>query len=283
MGLSPPWIALGLVIWVLAAIYTAVKQGWFHFSDPQGSFPFSFKQLFGTALSLSAAFGIYIASLFLAHFFVAGFERAFGWLFRSLGTHEWSAVEEIIGLLITALGLKFLISRLPPEYVSVTVGQQTGWKKWVKGAFYGALFYPLIAITASIVSFITSYYSHQPPTPQVALTFVSYIDRSSILFWVLFLTVVFLVPYVEEILFRGFLQGFLSGVLHPALTILGTSFIFSIFHYSPLQKTSNFEIIVGLFMFSLFLSRLRVKENSVVSSMGMHAAFNAISLAIFMK
>lgn len=89
-----------------------------------------------------------------------------------------------------------------------------------------------------------------------------------------------MVPYVEEILFRGFLQGFLGGVFHPSLAILGTSFIFSLFHYSSLQKSSNFEIMFGLFVFSLFISRLRVKENSVISCIGMHAAFNAVSLVL---
>lgn len=160
------------------------------------------------------------------------------------------------------------------------MGKQNGWKQLGRGALYGLFFYPLISSITWIVSCAVSWITQEPPTPQAVLTFLTHFDHSSMLFWLLCFSIVVFVPYVEEVLFRGFLQGFLGGVFHPLLAILGTSIIFSFFHYSPLQKSSNFEIMFGLFVFSLFVSRLRVREDSVISCVGMHAAFNAISLTL---
>jgi hypothetical protein len=97
----------------------------------------------------------------------------------------------------------------------------------------------------------------------------------------LILSIVCIVPYVEEMLFRGFLQGFLNGICHPTLSILLTSAAFALFHYSPLQKSSNFEIMIGLFVFSILASKIRIKEDSIYASIGMHSAFNATSLCLF--
>lgn len=282
LGISAPWITCGLVIWVIGALYTAVKYGWFQFSDQQGSFPFSVKQFFISALGLIGAFGIYFGSMFIGHSLVVAFQQSsFSEFLRGYTSQEWFAVEQLCSLVVATSGLRFLLSLLPSDCISATFGKDGNWKKWLKGAFYGVLFYPLISLIASFVSVLTAFYTQTPPTPQVALTFVSALDRSSVLFWLVLFSIVFLVPYVEELLFRGFLQGFFGGIFHPLLTALGTSFVFSLFHYSPLQKSSNFEIIIGLFMFSLLLSRLRVKENTVIASVGMHAAFNAVSLALF--
>ena len=91
---------------------------------------------------------------------------------------------------------------------------------------------------------------------------------------------VFLAPYVEEMLFRGFLQGFLNGLVHPALSVLVTAAAFALFHYSSLQKGSNLEIMAGLFLFAVISSNLRAREDSIITSVGYHAAFNATSLAL---
>lgn len=270
-----PWFGYLFLAWIFTSLYIGVKQSWFQFSDSASSFPFSFKQFIFSTVQLFCAFSIFIFSYHVAHSLIGGFS-----FFLSYSFHERTAIEQLIGIVLASLGIYTFLSFLSPDSLSIAMGQKGDWKKWWKGAFYGLLFYPLISSAAWIAGIIVSWFLPGPRTPQTVLTFLLSFDHSSVLFWLLFVSIVFLVPYIEEMLFRGFLQGFLGGIFHPVLAVVGTSLIFSLFHYSSLQKSSNFEIMFGLFVFSLLVSRLRVKENSVISCVGMHAAFNAISLVL---
>ena len=251
--------------------------------DRSDAFPFSARQFFVMLFFLLVAFASYIASFALARSLVAAFQQLN--VSASLGSvtlFEWVAIEQLIGLVLGTIAIFLITSLLPADLAAHVSGKSGGWKKWIKGTAFGFLFVPVILLTTWVIGVIVSIVSPETRAPQIALEVLAHIRESHFLFWLMVVAIVSIVPYVEEMLFRGFLQGFLNGLVHPALSVLLTSAAFALFHYSPLQKSSNFEIMTGLFVFSMLASRMRVQEDSIDASVGMHAAFNATSLCLFL-
>jgi membrane protease YdiL (CAAX protease family) len=204
-----------------------------------------------------------------------------GGLLGNLSNNEWLALLQDFGLLFSLAGISLVVSLVPEDLLPVALGKAGGWKKWIKGFITGAVFFPVVTLVAAIVDMVIACSHPELRAPQAALVFLSQLDPSRLLFWVTIFFVVFVVSYVEEVLFRGFLQGFLGGLVHPVLAVLATAVAFSLLHYSVSQKASNCEIMAGLFVFSLLSSRMRAKEDSVTASIGMHAGFNAVALLFF--
>ncbi len=89
-----------------------------------------------------------------------------------------------------------------------------------------------------------------------------------------------LVPIVEEILFRGYLQQWLKRYVSVTLSVVVASLIFAFFHFSLHQGWMNVELIAALFTFSLFLGYVREKYQSLNASICLHGIFNGITLAV---
>lgn len=275
------WCGVG-AIWTVAALFLTLRGGWLALGERSEAFPFSARQFFLMVLALTVAFISYTASFIASRSCVITVQKLP--MAASLGTltqSEWLAIEQIMGLFFGSIAVSFVTSLLPDDLTSIVKGKSEGWRKWIKGMALGVLFVPVILLATWVIGCIITIVSPETRVPQVALDILARLRNGSFLFWLLIVFIVCVVPYVEEMLFRGFLQGFLNGLVHPILSVLLTSAAFSFFHYSPLQKSSNFEIMTGLFVFSMFASRIRVKEDSISASIGMHAAFNATSLGLF--
>lgn len=275
--LFSPWMVLFLTAWLFLSVYVILKKDFLNFSEIPPSFPFSLKQLFFLGFFLCIAVCVYLFSFVVVHSIVGALQCSF----IQTGTTRL-VIEQIVGLLLAFVVFLCGASHLPSDVATIVMGSSGGWKKLLVGVFYGIVFYPIIFAVAWLVGVCVSLSSSGPREPQVVISFLTQLNHSTWLFWILLASIVTIVPYIEEIVFRGFLQGFLGGILHPMLSTLIIAFAFSFFHYSSLQKSGNFEIMSGLFVFSLLASRLRMKENSVMSSVGMHAVFNMISLMLFL-
>lgn len=90
--------------------------------------------------------------------------------------------------------------------------------------------------------------------------------------------VAFIIPVIEEILFRGFLQTALRGYFGPFAAITLCSLIFALFHFSWSQGMNNFNIVGSLFFLSLFLGFLRERQGNLLAPIAMHSTFNALSI-----
>ena len=187
---------------------------------------------------------------------------------------------QIVGLGLSLVAFFLIRSVLPSSEASLVAGGAEGWKKFIKGAAIGVLIFPIILLTVWIVGVAMLLFSSEPKSPQLSLELFFNIPPAGMMFWAMVAVAVVLAPYVEEMLFRGFLQGFLYGLIHPALSVLATSAAFAAVHYSSFQKGSNVEIMAGLFLFAIIASNLREREDSIYASIAYHAAFNATSLAL---
>jgi len=82
-----------------------------------------------------------------------------------------------------------------------------------------------------------------------------------------------LVPAIEEVAFRGLLQGWLRRRLSPVPAIGAGAFCFAVLHGIPL-------LIVPLFLVGLVLGWLYERDGSLLPPILLHAAFNAFTMTV---
>lgn len=143
--------------------------------------------------------------------------------------------------------------------------------------------FPCVWILYQILNFIHTGILSSVKSEQSAIRIVKIMAAHPVSFLFGIINVIFLAPYIEEVFFRGFMHDFLRPKLGIPYTILVSSLIFSLMHFSREQGSSNFVLLPCLFFFSLFLGRIYEKKRSIWSSIGLHAAFNSFSaIGIFL-
>ncbi len=143
--------------------------------------------------------------------------------------------------------------------------------------------FPCVWILCQILSFIHTGIFGAVRSEQSAIRIVKIMATHPVSFIFGIFNVIFMAPYIEEVFFRGFMHDFLRPKLGIPYTILVSSIIFSLMHFSREQRSSNFVLLPCLFFFSLFLGRIYEKKRCIWSSIGLHAAFNSFSaIGIFL-
>jgi len=97
-------------------------------------------------------------------------------------------------------------------------------------------------------------------------------------FFLVTITILILAPFIEEVLFRGFFQNFLKKYLNVKTSILLTSFIFSIFHFSTYQKFSNISILFSIFILGSLLGFIYERQKSLIAPITLHLTFNSFTI-----
>ncbi len=141
--------------------------------------------------------------------------------------------------------------------------------------------YPFVMIFGQFMAIAVLVIFREPTVDQVAVRHLKSILSDPLLFAITAFEVIVLVPFTEEVLFRGLLQNWLKskfGNVTGAITL--TSFIFALFHFSSTQGITNIELLSSLFMLSCFLGFIYEKQRSLWASIGLHAFFNFISILL---
>jgi membrane protease YdiL (CAAX protease family) len=99
-------------------------------------------------------------------------------------------------------------------------------------------------------------------------TYVQYLYLEHPLAWGIFFIAI-LPPIFEELAFRGYLFNLLKRVTNARNTIIATSFLFALVHFS-------FISIIWIFPFGLLLGYLRNKYNTLWLGMIIHFIHNLI-------
>lgn len=99
--------------------------------------------------------------------------------------------------------------------------------------------------------------------------------------WLIRAFVVLVAPFVEEVAYRGALQGFLRGVgFRPWGAIALTSAVFVLMHMTSIPQGAMAGALAELFVLSLALGLIRERTRSLVPCVVAHALFNLANLVL---
>jgi membrane protease YdiL (CAAX protease family) len=139
--------------------------------------------------------------------------------------------------------------------------------------------YPFVIIVSQLMAILIVYFDiPQVHEEQVAVKYLRMTKEYPDLKWAMVGLVIFVIPWLEEYLFRGFLQGYLRQHLGRVLAIVIASIIFALFHYSASQGFGNVELLLALFVLACFLGFLFERQRSLWAPYALHATFNGLSV-----
>ena len=149
---------------------------------------------------------------------------------------------------------------------------------FLMGSLTWVIAYPWIVVVGQLLAVLIAFIYSGPLPDQVAVKHLKDLSQHPILFSLTALAVFSLVPMIEELLFRGFLQSWLKNKMNRFQAIILTSLIFASFHFSSSQGIENIEFVFSLFLLSCFLGFIKERQQSLWASIGLHSTFNFISI-----
>lgn len=138
--------------------------------------------------------------------------------------------------------------------------------------------YPFVFLITILLGLVSTAIWGTKEFEQLAVKQLKMTMNNSYLFLLTIFTVVILVPFMEELLFRGFLQSFFKKHLGRKGAIFLTAFIFAVVHFAPSQKEGNFQLIGALFVLACFLGFIYEKEETLWAPIALHTVFNGASV-----
>jgi uncharacterized protein len=133
----------------------------------------------------------------------------------------------------------------------------------------------LISI-AVVLAFLIMALEHYLPMPKELPIEQMFRTRSGAFVMVAF--GVFVAPFVEELLFRGFLYPVLNRSLGAGFAVVLTSLGFTLLHGAQLALA--WAPLLGLFIVAIVLTLVRARFASVTASTLVHMAYNATLCAV---
>ncbi len=203
----------------------------------------------------------------------------------SIQVKGWVQLGGLLILFLLLLGYCYLIA--PETRKFIFWGESPGGlerlRQCIKGGVIGLVVsYPFVLFFSALTNKIAVWIWGETPVEQVAVNQLKMLTGYPVLFTATALVVTLLVPFMEELLFRGFLQNFLKRHLGRAWAIPLTAVTFALVHFAQSQGRGNFQLIISLLALAFFLSFVFEKYRSLWASVTLHASFNAINIiAIF--
>ncbi len=184
----------------------------------------------------------------------------------------------------STLGVLFYSWLLGPQLTKMIWNKEggIGEKRIIKNFFFGIatwlVCYPIVIALSQMIALLLHWFFEKPEVDQVAVKAIKMTLDDPYLFGSTFICMILLVPVLEEMLFRGFLQTWLGGLFSRKTSIVLTSIVFALFHFSYSQGLRNVEFIAALFVLSCFLGYIYERQGSLWAPIGLHVFFNTISV-----
>ena len=217
---------------------------------------------------------VVLRSIFLQVFFVSFLINPLGKIFDE---HIVNGSFYLISTLIMMILFFFFFVIIGQDKSKQIMGQ-SNFKNFAFGVLTWLLAFPissLIGVFAQVFVRMLNKYSYHE---QVAVTHLKNMMNDPWLFFLTVLSFSIIVPFLEELIFRGLLQNFIKRYSNKHLSIVVTALIFALFHYSSKQGYDNIELIISLFVLGWFLGFIYEKKASLMAPFGLHFAFNTISI-----
>jgi|SRR3989339_1964049 len=233
---------------------------------------------FNTKVSLIhvfLCFGIYlINSIFLAPFL---FNKIHPFFSSYQLVAAWTQVFVMALSLLFLFGLfKWILfsdfKKLIKDPNGTSIAQDLVW-----GITTWILAFPLVAVVEQLADLIVYALFGVETYEQVAVAYLKTALSSPSQLTAALLLVLVTAPFMEEFLFRGFLQTWIKKHLGVKASILIASLCFSLFHISASHGVGNLSLVPSLFIFSCFLGFIYEKQKSLFASIILHSTFNLVS------
>ncbi|MFZ0565203.1 MAG: type II CAAX endopeptidase family protein [Chlamydiales bacterium] len=264
--------AFFVVILLALIVYAIAKRGGFFRLPPPTRFhPVTFFHAFGAFL-VYLILGLFLSQLFL----LLTQKQVLGVLLKG-----WLQLLSLACIFIALIIYCSLINSKVSRVIFWGEKQRSA-KRFFKGLAMGLLAYlvsyPVVLLVQLIAGLISEYVWGKIEVEQVAVEQLKKTLHRPALFVSMVFFVVVLVPFMEELLFRGFLQSFLKRYLKRGWAILLTAFLFALVHFAPSQGAGNFQLILSLFALSLFLGFIYEREQCLWAPLALHMTFNGLSV-----
>ena len=258
----------------------AKRGGFFRIPPPTSIPPITWVHILGAFLVyLSVAILLAPLLIALAAYMVSGSFIALDKL-PSL----WKGWGQLGGLCLLFLMLLlycFMISPKARRFIFWGDGEVSK-ARFVKSVGIGLvgwiISYPFVLVSSIITNAIATWAWGESPFEQVAVKQLKLTMGNTPLFFSMIMVVVILVPFMEELLFRGLLQNFLKRYMRRSWSIAFTAIIFSAVHFAPSQGTGNFQLVLSLIALSGFLGFIYERERTLWAPITLHMTFNAINI-----
>lgn len=269
-------LLLVVVYWI------AKKKGFFHLPPASKKCPVSL-------LQASWAFLIY---LLFAYLILPFFQLFLAYWLKGSVTGTQNLSPELMGwlnfaalfiLLLIFVGYCLLIRTETRRYIFWGEGDRT-LSRFFRGIGMGIVgwivSYPFVLFIGVLASLVAFGIWGEIKVEQVAVKQLKMTMSHPALFGMMIFAIIVIVPFMEELLFRGFLQNLLKRYFGRTWAICLTAVIFALVHYAPSQKEGNFQLIITLAVLSFFLGFLYEKERTLWACFGLHMMFNSFSVVL---
>jgi len=152
------------------------------------------------------------------------------------------------------------------------------YESWLPGTLSWLLIFPSVQLISAAVLTLLKHWNLTPLPEQLAVEKLRSVLDQPLPFALLALETCLIIPWIEELFFRGYLQGLFSQNLSRRLGILISSALFTLCHLAPAHGWRNLELAVSLGVLALFLGFLKERFGSLAAPIGLHITFNSCSL-----
>lgn len=196
----------------------------------------------------------------------------------SLSAEEVAPWGQVIGIIVLAGALCFLLAGMGRERRRSLFAwsiPKRPWEDYGVGALSWLLAFPLTTLLGQLVSLFLLRFLAPEETEQVAVRQLHDAIGNAPLVFANAISIVLLVPAIEEILFRGFFQTWLKGRLGRGWSISLSALLFAGAHYSGSQGIiGNASLLTPLFLLGLCLGFLYERQRSLWAPIGLHMVYN---------
>lgn len=156
------------------------------------------------------------------------------------------------------------------------------WKSIGMGAIGWVVSYPFVLLIGLVSGWVAQQVWGEVELKQVAVEQLKkQLNTPHFLVLMVGLVTLF-IPFLEELLFRGFLQNLFKRFMRRSWAIFLTAALFALSHFAVGQGKGNFQLILSLFVLALFLGFLYERQRTLWAPFALHALFNSVSTLLIL-
>ncbi len=197
----------------------------------------------------------------------------------SIVLYGWLVVTSLIISSALVLGYVFLIdSKGRSLFFCGTKGLREHVHDIYLGVISWAVSVPFVQIVGQCCSLVILYAWGEVEAEQAAISQLKELANFPIISSMFIFSIICIIPVVEEVLFRGYLQNYFRTLVSRQHAIIGAALVFSLFHFTLSQGIKNIELLPSLFVLGCFLGFLYERQRSLLAPIALHMTFNAITV-----